>query len=90
MKKKYSVSVLFAIIGMAISPVLLHSQSCENLTSYWRMEEKSGNIYTDIIGGHDAMGVTSSPIRDQGKVGKAQSFNGSTDYLQVSEHTDYE
>jgi len=90
MKKKYSISVLIALLSMAISPALLHGQSCENLVSYWRMEEQSGSIYEDIVGGHDAMGVTSSPVRDQGKVGKAQSFNGTSDYIQISDNMDFD
>jgi len=90
MKKKYSVLVLIALFSLAINPLLLNGQSCDNLTAYWRMEEKTGNTYTDHIGGHDAVGVTSSPIRDVGKVGKAQSFNGTSDYLLVSDHPDFD
>lgn len=90
MKKKYSISVLIALLSMVISPTLLHGQGCDNLISYWRMEEKAGNIYADIVGGHDAMGITSSPTRDVGKVGKAQSFNGTSDYVQVSDHIDFD
>ncbi len=90
MKKKYSVLVLIALFSLAINPLLLKGQSCDNLTAYWRMEEKAGNTYTDLIGGHDAVGVTSSPFRDVGKVGKAQSFNGTSDYLLVSDHPDFD
>ncbi|MEN8229379.1 MAG: LamG-like jellyroll fold domain-containing protein [Bacteroidota bacterium] len=90
MKKKYSFLVLIVLFGLAINPVPVSSQSCDNLVSYWRMEENGGNTFTDIIGGHDAMGVTSSPVRDAGKVGKAQSFNGTSDFLQISDHTDFD
>ncbi|MFO7932721.1 MAG: LamG-like jellyroll fold domain-containing protein [Bacteroidales bacterium] len=54
------------------------------------MEEKTGNTYEDVIGGHDAVAFTSAPSQDAGKVGKAQSFNGTTNYITVSDHPDFD
>lgn len=48
------------------------------------------NTYKDIIGGHDAVTITSAPSQVDGKVGKAQSFNGTTNYISISDHPDFD
>ncbi|MCK4750052.1 MAG: hypothetical protein KAT15_23515, partial [Bacteroidales bacterium] len=58
MKSKYNniflISVIFLMMGSSLS---VFGQSCEDLISYWRFEESSGSVYTDHIGGHDAVAI---------------------------------
>lgn len=49
-----------------------------------------GNTYSDMIGGHDALAISSAPSSADGKVGNAQSFNGTTNFLQVADHVDFD
>lgn len=91
MKKVINTSFLLILLGLLVFPqYLLNGQSCDNLISYWRFEESSGNTYADIIGGHDAIASVSAPTREDGKVGKAQSFNGTTNYVTISDHPDFD
>ncbi|MFO7668650.1 MAG: LamG-like jellyroll fold domain-containing protein [Bacteroidales bacterium] len=90
MKKRCNFLILVTFLGFSVNPVLLHGQGCENLISYWRLEEKMVNTYTDIIGGHDAVTISSAPSQVDGKVGKAQSFNGTSDYISISDHPDFD
>mgnify|MGYP006283220551 FL=1 len=91
MGKKYTYLFLIALISLVVKPATpVYGQGCDHLISYWRMEEKAGNTYEDIAGGHDAVALTSAPSQNAGKIGKAQSFNGTTNYLTVSDHPDFD
>ncbi|MCP4310801.1 MAG: T9SS type A sorting domain-containing protein [Bacteroidetes bacterium] len=91
MKSKYNLTVMIVLLGLILFPSnLVKGQSCDNLISLWRLEEKTGNTYTDLIGGHNAMAYTSAPSQDVGKIGKAQSFNGTSSFITVSDHPDFD
>lgn len=54
-----------------------------SMVSYWRFEEGSGTVAEDLAGGND--GAINGPIRVSGKVGEALEFDGSSNYVDVSD-----
>jgi len=58
----------------------------DGLDSYWKLEETSGNTYADHFGGFDGRALASPPTPfTPGVVGDCQDFNGTTDYITVSD-----
>jgi hypothetical protein len=54
--------------------------------AYWKFEETAGQTYEDSYNGHDADGSIGTPTPGaSGKVGKAISFNGTSDYVTVAD-----
>lgn len=59
-----------------------YETSLSNLINYWPMDETSGSTITDVIRSNDGS-PTGTTIVD-GKYRKARSFNGSSDWVQIS------
>jgi hypothetical protein len=73
MKTLSSFTRLFMLSVALTLIVNAYSQGCpEGLVSYWKMDETSGNILTDIVGGNNATRHNSSADPVAGKVDGAQ------------------
>jgi len=61
-----------------------------NTVGLWHLEEKSGSgAYILDSSGNANHGTPSGPDFTQGKIGKGRSFNGSSDYVDVGNATNY-
>ena len=79
--------VLFFIAGLAWNTSHVNAQAVrEGLISYWTFDEADidGDTVSDVWGNQDAT-MQGAPQIVNGKVGKALEFNGSSDWLLVSD-----
>jgi uncharacterized protein (DUF1330 family) len=61
------------------------------MTAYWQLNETSGNSYEDIYDGHHASAPVSVPTpATDGVVEGCQDFNGTSDYIEVPDHADFD
>ena len=103
MKKLSYLIVLTLILGLVLTGCLLSNVgqvpatgqkgmplSTANLVALWHFDEVSGSITTDssLSGGND--GTVSGASLVDGKLGKALSFDGSDDYVDCGDSTDFE
>lgn len=57
-----------------------------NTVGLWHLEEQTGlNAYLKDASGYGNNGTPSGTTQIQGKIGKARSFNGSSDYISISD-----
>jgi len=67
----------------------LAAQSCPSgMISYWKLQEFSGP-YDDFAGNHNAV-TSGAPSQTTGVSGKGQLFNGSSSYLTVADHSEFD
>ncbi len=55
-----------------------------SLTGYWNFDDASGTKVGDVSGNGNVGSITGSPTWVSGKIGKALSFGGSSDYVKRS------
>ncbi|UCH84644.1 MAG: laminin G domain-containing protein, partial [Candidatus Latescibacterota bacterium] len=55
------------------------------LISYWKLDETSGTVYDDYYDGNDGTGSEPAPTPAAGLIGGAQDFNGTNNYITVSD-----
>jgi hypothetical protein len=60
-------------------------QCPDDLLSYWKLDEPSGNNYADYYNGNHGQATVSVPTPVPGLVGGAQYFNGTTDRITVDD-----
>jgi hypothetical protein len=90
MRKFLHHSACIALLSLIMNqPVVVNGQGCDHMISYWPLEESESGTFKDNIGGHDAVALLSAPSTEIGRVGNAQSFNGTSDFLTVSGHQDF-
>jgi len=82
--------ILFLAIFFIAPKAILKGQGCDHLVAYWILEESGGDTYRDVIGGHDAIALSTEPTQVDGRIGKAQAFNGTTDYISIVAHPDFD
>ena len=79
---RINILVLVAIIVLFIMPAGVQAQSDEGLVAEWHFDEGSGSVLKDSSGnGND--GVIYGATWVDGKYGKALSFDGVDDYVEV-------
>jgi len=63
----------------------------DGMVSYWKFDETTGYIYADSYGTHPADGSVGTPTTGAaGRVGNALSFDGTSDYVTVADHADWD
>ena len=60
-----------------------------SLISYWKLDETSGNVYSDYAGSNNATS-TNTPIPSLGRVNGAQQFNGTSNRITIAANPDYD
>ena len=59
----------------------------DGLVSYWKFDETSGTIAVDSHGSNDG-DIVGAIINQDGQIGRAYSFDGENDYVEVSDNLD--
>ncbi len=54
------------------------------LVGYWSFEDATGTVATDFSGNGNAGTLTNGPTWTTGKIGKAVSFDGSNDFVEIA------
>jgi len=79
---RINIGVLVAIIMLSVMPAGVQAQIDEGLVAEWHFDEGSGSVLKDSSGnGND--GVIHGATWVEGKYGKALSFDGMDDYVDV-------
>ncbi len=99
LRRNFSYATLFLFIGLCISSCVwgnniqsfkesLHNIPLNNdyVLAYWKFDEGSGNILEDSSG-HDFDGTIYGATWVTGKYGKALSFDGINDYVELKEYS---
>jgi hypothetical protein len=60
-----------------------------DMISYWKLNETSGNTYSDYYNGHDGQAGTNAPIPIAGIINGGQQFDGMNDEINVAASTDF-
>lgn len=76
-------SVLASIALSVATPTDVRAQACvpapEGIVAWWPLDEATGPVATDVVGGNDAVYV-GNPLPDAGLVGGSLHFNGVDTY----------
>jgi lysophospholipase L1-like esterase len=68
------------------SIVVAEAPACPSgMISYWKLDETSGTTYDDSYDGNDGNASSPAPTPATGLVGGAQNFNGSSNYITVTD-----
>ena len=76
-----AVVIMVVLIGAGLS----HADLTDGLVAHWKLDEGSGNMAYDAIGGND--GIIFGAQRVEGLSGGALSFDGNDDYISILENT---
>ena len=86
---RINIWVLVATIVLAVMPAGVQAQSDDGLVAEWHFDEGSGSVLKDSSGnGND--GTIYGATWVEGKYGKALSFDGSIDYVDLGDVLDFD
>ncbi|MEM2971281.1 MAG: LamG domain-containing protein [Candidatus Bathyarchaeia archaeon] len=84
-KTAYSLTITILLIGVLITTVKIQpvKASEPGLIGYWKFDEGSGTTAYDSSGNNNTGTLVNGPAWVDGKIGKALSFDGIDDYVEV-------
>jgi hypothetical protein len=85
MKRLLSLIIIILLCGPIFSTFTQRGEAQGGLVGYWNFDEGSGTIAYDSSGNNNHGTLNNGPIWVNGKFGKALSFDGVDDYVQISQ-----